>query len=173
MGGLSGTIITPTTQTVNLTLTTAAAAGRCLSTGADVQFFLEMYADTGANARNVTVNYTDQADAAQVAQVIALPATSRAARMYQVLPTAAVGGYIKSITNCVWDATTGTVGNFGFTAVHRLATIPIAVANSGLILDFAAVGLHNIPPTACLALMVLNSGTTSPLLFGNFDVIEG
>jgi hypothetical protein len=173
MGTLSGTVITPTTQAINLTLTTAAAAGRCAADGSDVLWFAEWYTDTGSSARNLTVTYVDQGDATRTAQVIAAPATTRAGRMFPVLPTAATGGYIKSLTHCVWDASTGSVGNFGFTALKILATVPVNIIGCGEIMDFAKVGLAEVKATSCLALVTINNGTASPQIIGTFKIIEG
>jgi hypothetical protein len=168
MGGLSGIIVTPTTQTVNVDLITAAAAGRCAANGSDVQWFVEIYTDLGSTGVNLTANYNNQADAAQSAAVIALGATPRAGRIYQIIPNA--GDSIKKVTTVVLSATTGTAGNFGVTARKRLCSLGQGVANIAPPGDFSQTGCPEFKATSCLEICVQCSATSTGILGGEINL---
>lgn len=168
MGGLSGA--TTGDQTVNVTLTTAAAAGRCSSVGADVEWFAEMYTDIGTAAQTVTVTYVDAGDNT-LTTTISIGGTSplnRASRCIQIIPNA--GTTIKSITKINFGTTTGAAGSWGITARSKLFAVGQALANIAPPCDFAAIGAPKIMDTTCLEICVLCSTTSTGILQGDIKV---
>lgn len=167
MGGLSGTVVTPTTQTVNLDVATAIAAGRCVAN--EVEWYVEIYTDIGTSAANLTVTYTDVNDVGS--KTITLTAFSgasplnRAGRTVQLVPTDGI--QIKSIQSCVWSVSTGTAGSFGFTARKRLCSVGQIQANIlSPSVDAISIGLPSIKDTSCLEMLVVPSTTATGIVFG-------
>jgi hypothetical protein len=162
MGGLSGTVATA--QTANVDLVTAASNNRCLANGADVDWFIEIYTDLGSTGVNATVNYNNQSDAAVNAAIVALGATPRASRLYQIVPNA--GTSIKKVNTVTLSATTGTAGSFGITARKRLCSVGQLVANVSTNGDFATIGAPEFKQTSCVELVVLCTTTSTGILMG-------
>jgi hypothetical protein len=169
MGGLNGTLTTA--QTVGVVLTTAVASGRCLVTGADVEWYLEWYTATGSTAVTATVTYTDQTDTSRTTTV-SIPASTAASRLIRIIPGAG-GYYIKSVTSVQLSATTATAGSFGVTAAKRLCGYTIPVANTGIVLDFAGTGFPEVKESACLWLAYLCSTTSTGIVFGQLNIAIG
>lgn len=168
MGGLSGTVATPTAQTVNLTI----PAGRDAAVdGSDVEWFLEWYSDTGGTGVNATVTYTDQGDVGSRTVVVALAGTTRAGRLYPIPPNA--GQFIKSIQSVTLSATTGSAGNFGVTVAKRIASVPVAVTNQITTRDAFQIGIPKVPTNACLWLAMFCSTTSTGVVNGQIVVGSG
>lgn len=168
MGGLSGATIGD--QTVNVTLTDAAASGRCAVNGSNVEWFAEMYTDIGTTAQTVTVTYTNQSDASKTT-TISIGGTSplnRASRCIQILPLA--GDYIKSVVKISFGTTTGAAGSWGITARKKLFAVGQLLANIAPPADFAAIGAPKIADTSCLEICVLCSTTSTGILQGDIKV---
>ena len=162
MGGLSGTVTTA--QTANVDLVTASGNGRCSAVGADVDWFIEIYTDLGSTAVNATVAYNDQVDGAQTAAAIALAATPRASRLYQIIPVA--GTSIKKVNTVTLSASTLTAGSFGVTARKRLCSLGQSIANVSPPGDFAAIGAPEFKQTSCLEICALCTATSTGILMG-------
>lgn len=162
MGGLSGTVTTA--QTVNVDLVTASGNGRCSSVGADTEWFIDVYTDLGSTGVNATVNYNNQSDAAQNAVAIALGATPRAARIFQIMPNG--GDSIKKVNSVTLSGTTGTAGSFGVTARKRLCSVGQPLANVSPCGDFAMIGAPEFKATSCLEIVALCTTTSTGILMG-------
>jgi hypothetical protein len=161
MGGLSGTVVTPTAQTVNGTIPT----GQGLAVdGSDAQWDLEWYTDTGSTAGTATITYTDQTDTTGRITTVSLVATTRAGRTYTIIPAA--GQYIKSIQTVTLSATTGTAGSFGVTLRRVLCEAPVANISQTCVLDPTNTGMPDVPNDACLELLTLCSTTTTGVILG-------
>lgn len=167
MGGLSGT--NAGVQTVNVTLTTAAAAGRCLSSGNNVEWYVEIYTDIGTTAANLTVTYTDSADTGSKTVVLSgfsgASPLNRLGRCVPIVPTDNLA--IKSIQSVQLSTSTLTAGNFGITARRRLASAGQLLANilpPGV--DGLSLGLPVVQETSCLELLVLCSTTSTGICYG-------
>jgi hypothetical protein len=128
--GLNGTLTTP--QAVN----SVALPARVLN-AEGVECALEWYSPTGTTAASVTVNFTDQNNAARTV-TFALPANVGASRFYPITPflPAGVKG-VKSVQPVQLSVSTGTAGNFGVTLFKRVAWNSVGVANTPTSLDFA------------------------------------
>lgn len=155
MGGLVGNIATA--QTVNATLTTPAADGRCNADGSDVDWWLEWYTATGSTGVNATVNVTYNDDTTGNV-VIALPASVPALRRYPIR-SASGNKTIKGVNTVTLSATTGTAGNFGVTADNVLFRFQVPTANTLFLGDWASLGMPKVGSNACLFLTAFATGT--------------
>lgn len=149
MGGLSGTVTTA--QTVSATLTAQAASGRCSADGSDVQWWLEWYTATGSTAVNANISYTNQAGTSGKTAVIVVVASTPASRRYPIVSLAAGDTSIKSIESITLSASSQTAGNFGVTATKLVTNIfNLYTNNQAQSMDWAALGMPEINPSACL-----------------------
>lgn len=177
MGGLVLNVTTAQTITgLNLD-TLAPSADRIGSADyGDVQWWLEVYADGGATASNATINVTFDDDTSANLNTLAVGGTIRIGNRFSVdalRTTAQQGKNIKAINSVTLSASTGTAGNFGFTATRPRAYLPMGLANFSNKADWAALGLPKVPNGACLELMVLPSTTSSGTLRGGGKIIHG
>ena len=179
MGGLNGTLATA--QTVNLDVhanigSNDLAARIGDSNYSDIQWFMEWYTDTGATVvtATVAVTYNDGSSGNLTAQSLA--ATRRASLMIPLnalVPAAKAGFYIRDIDSVTLSATTGTAGNFGFTATRPRMTMPLPLANKMEIFDWAALGFPEISNSSCLFPVELASTTTTGTVRGGGKLAHG
>jgi hypothetical protein len=178
MGGLVGNVTT--SQTVNLDLTSGGlnppAARLGDSNFSDIQWWMEWYTDTGATASNATINVTYNDGTSGDLTVVAVGGTLRASRMINLnglIPAASAGKFIRDINTVILSASTGTAGNFGFTATRLRTVLPLFVANKGETYDWALIGLSEVPNDACLMLIQLCSTTTTGTVRGGGKIAHG
>lgn len=178
MGGLNGTLLT--SQTVNLDLNAYSSDNIVARIGdsnySDVQWWMEWYSDTGATASNATINVTYNDGTSGDLTVVAVGGTLRASRLISLnglIPAASSGKYIRDINTVILSASTGTAGNFGFTATRPRMTMPLNLANKTEIFDWALLGLPEIYNSSCLSLIELCSTTTTGILRGGGKIIHG
>lgn len=129
----------------------------------DLQWWLEVYSDGGATASNATINVTFSDASSANLSVQAVGGTLRAGRMLPLTPliqAADQGKFIQDINTVILSASTGTAGNFGFTATRPRTVLPTNIANKTEVADWAQLGLPEIANDSCLMLIAL-CGTTS------------
>ena len=178
MGGLSGT--STGSQTVNLDLNANLAsnnldARKGDANFSDVQWWMEWYTDTGSTAVTATVGVTYN-DGTTGTLSVALAATRRASLMIPLngfIPAAAAGKYIRDIDTVQLSATTGSAGNFGFTATRPRMTMPLSLANKMETFDWAALGLPEIFNSSCLMILQVASTTTTGTVRGGGKLSHG
>ena len=142
----------------------------------DVQWWLEVYTDGGATASNATINVTYDDDTTGNLNVQTVGGTVRVGMMFALtplIPTAKQGKFIKGINTVTLSASTGTAGNFGFTATRPRTTLPLPLANKQEVFDWAALGLPEIPNDACVMYVVLPSNTFTGTVRGGGKLIHG
>ena len=177
MGGLSGVVTTAQTVGIDLGGTGSPNMGERVGLSGNnpyqgVDWFLEWYTPTGAVVSTPTVNVTyadgtgGTTNAIWVGGSSALPATVAASRRYQII--SATGKAIRSVNSVTLSASTGTAGNFGVTAVKRLATVVTQVANKMEVVMFARESAPLVPDSACLTLSFLTTATSSGVFVGRF-----
>lgn len=172
MGGLSGTVTTAQTVNVDVSGATNNLPERIGDANfSDVQWFLEWYTDTGATSVTYTcaVTYDDNSTGNVVMSV---GTTVRASRMAPIMPAVA-GRFIKSIQSVTLSATTGAAGSFGVTATRVRAGMASDVANKTEALDWAKLGLPDVPNSSCLFLVMLASTTTTGTVRGGGKLAAG
>ena len=178
MGGLSGT--STGSQTVNLDLNANLGsnnldARKGDANFSDVQWWMEWYTDTGGTAVTATVGVTYN-DGTTGTLSVALAATRRASLMIPLngfIPAAAAGKYIRDIDTVQLSATTGSAGNFGFTATRPRMTMPLSLANKMETFDWAALGLPEIFNSSCLMILQVASTTTTGTVRGGGKLSHG
>ena len=179
MGGLSG--IVTTAQTVGMDLsailgTSNLDARKGDANYSDVQWWLEWYTDTGSTAVNITVNVTFNDASSANLLTLALPATRRVGMFYPLnglIQAADSGKFIRDVNTVTLSATTGTAGNFGVTATRYRAGMFMPIANARFTNDWQQLGLPEIPNSACLFPVLLNSTTSTGTLRATGKIIHG
>ena len=179
MGTLSGTVTTA--QTVGLDVhanigSNDLAARIGDSNYSDVQWFMEWYTDTGSTAVTATINVTYDDGTSGDLTALSLAATRRASLMIPLnvlVPAAKAGFYIRDINTVLLSATTGTAGNFGFTATRPRLTMPLPLANKMEIFDWAALGFPEIVNSSCLFPVQIASTTTTGTVRGGGKLAHG
>lgn len=176
-GGLVLNVTTPQTIT-GLDLSTIGVSASRIGEAdySDVQWFLEIYADGGATASNATINVTYDNGTTENLNVLSVGGTRRIGNLLPLrplIPTGSQARNIRGINSVTLSASTGTAGNFGFTAVRQRCALSLPVANMGFNHDWALLGLPSVPNDACLMFAVLNGTTSSGTLRGNGKIIHG
>lgn len=179
MGGLSGTVTTA--QTVSLDLSTLGATNNISNRiggndYSDVQWWLEWYTATGATAVTVTVNVTYNDGTTGALAAASLAATRPVGFMLSLnalVPAAASGKYIRAVNTVTLSATTGTAGNFGVTATRPRMTLAAPIANMKFVADWAQLGFPKIFNESCLFPIVLTSTTSTGTVRGGGKISHG
>ena len=181
MGGLSGIVFTPTSQTVSLDVNANIAndnltARRGDGNYSDIQWWLEWYLDTGSTAATATVNVTYNDGSSGNLTAISLAGTRRASFMQPLnflIPAADSGKYIRAVNTVTLSASTGTAGNFGVTATRYRSALYLPVANARFTADWAGLGLPEIPNESCLFIVELASTTSTGTVRGTGKITHG
>lgn len=171
MSGLSGTV---TTSQGALSLVTSSPGADRLGDAnySDVQWWLEVYTALGSTGVNATVAVTYNDDSTGNLTAFALGATPRAGRLYPLV-SAVAGKFIKAVTGVTLSATTGTAGNFGITATRPRTSVSAPLANKTEPLDWATLGLPNVPNDSCLMMLMLCSTTSTGTVRGQGKIAHG
>lgn len=178
MGGLNGTLTTA--QTVGLDLDALTANNVVERRGdanySDVTWWMEWYTDTGGTAVTATVNVTYNDGTSGNLTAISLAATRRASQMTPLngfIPAADAGKFIRDINTVTLSATTGSAGNFGFTATRYRAALYQPVANARFTADWAGLGLPEIVNSSCLMLVQLAGATSTGIVRATGKIVHG
>jgi hypothetical protein len=179
MGGLVGNVTT--SQTVNLDVdanlgTSNLDARKGDGDYSDIQWWMEWYTDTGATASNATINVTFNDTTSANLTVVAVGGTVRASRMIPLnglIASADQGKYIRDINNVTLSASTGTAGNFGFTATRYRGAVYCAAGNVRFNSTWTEMNLPEIFNSSCLFPITIASTTTTGLLRGAAKIIHG
>jgi hypothetical protein len=176
LGGLSGTA-SGATALVDCTVSTLSYVqdgSRCSLDSPCLEWWLDIYADIGTTARVITFTYTGPTASGQTCTLSygGSSPLNRASRSFRIIP-ATGGSAIVSIQTFSPAATTGTAGSWGITARRRLTQVNMGQLNVGVDKDFAGVGMPKIGDNACIQYMVLSSSTTSGVINGWVNVIQG
>lgn len=161
-----------TSQAVNLSLAGLPSDRQGDVNFSDVQWWLEVYTDGGATASNATINVTFHDDTTNNLAVVAVGGTLRASRLIPILSNVS-GKFIKSINTVILSASTGTAGNFGFTATRNRATLPLLIANKGESFKWDQLGLPRLHNDVCLQLITIPTTTTTGTLRGGGKIAHG
>jgi hypothetical protein len=168
VSGLAGNVVSVDTA-VNSTALTR------YTDGVGVELWAEVYSAMGATGSTLSCRYTDQDGNTNQVGTYVQPANALAVgQMVQItLATGDTG--VRAVTAYHWSGASGTgsAGNFGFTLLKKLLTIPITIANTAVAMNALDHGLTKIEPSACLAMMVLCSATNTGNIFGSLQKIGG
>lgn len=175
MGGLSGTIATPTVQTANVDVTSLAGT-RCASDFSDVEWWIEIYTDIGTTAVTATIGYTDSGGTGRTTTLSLGGASplNQDSRIFPIIPLAATPLPIRSVESVTLSASTLTAGSFGVTATKEIAPFALPpVANYSDLYDWARLGAPTVHGDACLSLVMLCTTTSTGLLVGSVSIGTG
>lgn len=176
IGGLLLNTTSAQTSAIDLGTLGLAADRRGDSNYSDVQWWLEVYSDGGATASNATINVTYNDASTGNLTVVAVGGTLRASRMIPLnglIPSADSGKYIKGINSVTLSASTGTAGNFGFTATRARTTVPLLIANKSEAYDWTQLGLPEIYNDSCLFVIEIASTTSTGTVRGGVKLAHG
>lgn len=137
-----------------------------------LEIWLEVYGAPGATGSAWTVTYVDGAGANKTA-LYTHPANAET--VGQMMPTlmADYATGVKSITSFTHTVSSGTAGSIGITVMKRIAEFPNTLVNTGDTLDYAFLGMSQIPASACLALMTVCSTTNTGIITGSVVIGQG
>ena len=150
--------------------TPGSLPARITDSGVGCELWVEQFAAAGAASGTLTANYANAAAGAAKAGVIGAVVSAPVIGQMQQVPLAAGDTGIRSLTSVVNNAT-WTSGTFGMTILKRVVEIPIGLAGSGTVLDWAAC-LSALPADACLFAFMLAQNATAPNLLGTASVID-
>jgi len=142
----------------------------------DINWYLEVYADGGATAANLTINVTYDDGTTGNLNTVAVGGTLRASRMIPLtplIPPAQQGKKIRGINFCTLSASTTVAGNFGFTAVRPRSVMPLPVANKMEVFTWDQLGVPEIANDSCLFIYMLASTTSTGTVRGGGKVAHG
>lgn len=178
MGGLA--LNSTALQTTNLPLDLEALSVPAARIGdanfGDVQTWLEVYTDGGATASNATINVTFDDNTTANVNTVAVGGTIRAGHMFSVdalRTTAQQGKNIKRINSVQLSASTGTLGNFGFTFTRPRTYISAPLANKSETASWGLTGLPRVENGSCLFFISTCGTTSSGTLRGGGKIIHG
>lgn len=170
VSGFSSIVTTAQTITSNAGLparfSTAAAQN-------GLEIWLCYSSAVGATAHNITVQYTNTAGTAgrntvSVAGTVSMPAN----RMVQLALQSGDTG-VQSIQGITFSASSGTAGNVWVVVMKRLFGMACPVPNVGISMDFADLGFPKIADESCLLAVHQATTTSSGIIMGQLDVIQG
>lgn len=171
MGGLNATLTTAQTVGIDVNSLKGTRAATDLH---DVTWWLEIYSDIGTTATTGTIVYVSDTDASsQNITGFAIGGASPANQDSRIFPITPVAGHpIRSITSFQQVATTGTAGNYGFTAVRNLGSVTCDLANKSITADWASLPLAQLADDACLTMLMLCLTTSTGTVIGSVSVPE-
>lgn len=162
--GLSGTVA------VDTAIPTMTPLTRPDINGANTELWAEIYTQIGSTAAVLTVKYTNSAGTPNKSATFSKASSNNIVKRMFPLQLASGDTGVQAVTSYSWSISTGTAGNFGLVILRRIAEIPLSVSNGGYLLDFAGLGMPQIPDDAALAMMVLCSTTTLGDLYGSLII---
>jgi hypothetical protein len=179
MGGLNGTLLTA--QTVNLDIHSNLAtnnldARKGDADYSDIQWWMEWYTDTGATASNATINVTFNDGTSANLSLQAVGGTVRAGRMIplnSLIQAADQGKYIRDINDVTLSASTGTAGNFGFTATRYRGSVYCPAGNVRFNSTWTDLNLPEIFNSSCLFPVAIAITTSTGIVRGAAKIIHG
>lgn len=174
VSGASGTITTAQTTgfAIDLTTTNPGADRLGASDYSDVSWFVEVYSQLGATGVNLTVNVTYDDGSTGNLAAIALGATPRQGRLYPLV-SASSGRFIRGVNSGSLSASTGTAGNFGITATRQRTIAYAPQSNFPYVMDWAQLGLPQIPNNSCLFLVQQCTATSTGSIRGQGKIVHG
>jgi hypothetical protein len=159
----------------NITNFVALTTGRLrdgVSDYGDIEPWIEVYTAPGATAATWTVVGTDGGGTSR-SYTYAHPANAETiGQMAPLVPPAAAVPGIQTLTSFATSANTGTAGSIGITLMRRLATLDLALINTGQFRGALDLALSEVKTDACLAMMIQCTAATSGVIMGGLGLSE-
>lgn len=176
MGGLSGTVTTSQTVSVDVSGSSNNLANRRgASDYSDVQWWIEIYTAIGTTAQTLTVTYTNAAGTGSQTTTVTIGATTNSQnRASRAIPIIGSGGeFIQSIQSVQLAGSTGTAGNFGVTATRLLTGLSLGLANNSTVYDWQSLGFPRVHDDACIFMICLPGSTSTGAIYGSAKLVQG
>ncbi len=178
-GGLSG-IVTTAQTTAAFDLSTLSASNLVERIGdtnySDVLWWIEIYTDIGGTGVTATVNVTyNDGTTGNLTGFTFGNTVRRAGTMFplnSLIPATDSGKYIRGI-NSITHPTTGTAGNYGFTATRYRCGGYAPLANQNFKFGWTEIGLPQIYDDSALFTIVLTPTTSSGVVNYYSKIIYG
>jgi hypothetical protein len=138
--------------------------------GVGCSLWVEQFIAAGAASGTLTANYKNPADGAEAGVIPAVVSAPLIGQM-QPVPLAVGATGIRSLVSVVTSAT-WTSGSFGMTILKPIAAISIPLAGIGNTLDWATLGLPDIPNDACLGFIWQGGAATATQVMSRFEIID-
>lgn len=177
-GGSSGTVTTAqTTSAIDLSTLTGSNLVERIgdSNYSDVLWWLEIYTDIGGTGVTATVNVTYNDGTTGNLTFPFGNNVRRAGHMFplnNLIPAADSGKYIRGI-NSITHATTGSAGNYGFTATRYRCGGYAPLANENYKYGWTNIGLPQIYDDSAIFAVVLTPTTSSGVINYFAKIIYG
>lgn len=175
LGGLLGTA-SGATALVDCTVSTlsylSTRGGR--DDYSEIEWWLDIYSDIGTTARVITFTYTGPSASGQTCTLSygGSSPLNQNDRCFRIIP-ATGGSAIVSIQSFSPAASTGTAGSWGITASRKLTMNTMGQVNVGMSYDFAGVGMPKVYNNSCIEMRILSSSTSSGVVIGSLNIIQG
>lgn len=162
--GLNGTTTAAQTWT--------QAALTRYSDGLGVEMWMEIYTALGATSVTATTTYTNNNNVSDRLATTTIPASTVAGQM---IPFALAAGDmgVRSTTQVLLSVSTGAVGNFGMVLLKRIADIPLNATNVAAVMDTFTIGMPDVNTNAHLCAALLCSGTSTGIIHGTIQIVQG
>lgn len=141
----------------------------------DVQWWAEFYTDIGGTSATATVGVTyNDGSVGQLPNILAFGRRAgRVLPLNSYIPAADSGKYIRGISNIVLSLSTGTAGNFGFTATRYRASMYVPIINMMHTEGWTKTGLPQIYNESCLFPIGITQGTSAGTMTLNTKIAHG
>ena len=143
---------------------------RITDNGVGCQAWVEQFVAAGAASGTLTLNYKNPADGAEVGVIPAVVSAPLIGQL-QPIPLAVGATGVRSIVSAV-NSATWTSGSWGLTIVKPIAAISITLAGIGNTLDWATLGLPDIPNDACLSFIWQGGAATANQIMSRMEIID-
>jgi hypothetical protein len=150
--------------------TPGSLPARITDNGLGCQIWVEQFVAAGAASGTLTVNYKNPSDGNEAGVIPAVVSAPLIGQM-QPVPMATGATGVKSIVSAV-NSATWTSGSWGITIVKPLAAISLPLAGIGNTLDWATLGLPDIPSDACLSFIWQGGAATANQVMTRLEIID-
>ena len=133
---------------------------------------MEIYTVTGATQATATATYTNSNNVSERLATATLVVSPVAGQMIPFSLASGDNG-LRSVQQVALSVSTGVAGSFGLVLLKRLADIPLNAANVAAVMDTFTIGMPDIATNAHLCAAVLCSGTSTGIIHGTVQIVQG
>jgi len=163
---ISGTI--QTTMTIN---NPGSLPSRVTDNGIGCELWIEHFVATGVATGTLTATYVNPVGQTGRTGTLATVQSAAAIGRFQNVQLQSGDNGISQLTSII-KTNTWTSGTFGATIIKRVLEIPLPIANTGDVFDWAETALKQLPDNVCLMFFFLPSVAASYTVFGSIDIID-
>jgi len=143
---------------------------RITDNGLGCQLWVEQFVAAGAASGTLTANYVAPGSGSEAGIIPAVVSAPVIGQM-QPFPLATGATGVRQLTSVV-NSATWTSGTWGMTIVKPIAAISIPLAGIGNTLDWATLGLPDIPDDACLQFIWQGGAATALQVMSRMEIID-